>query len=123
MNKEQRWIGFHRIDTMNEHKRQAVILWLKGQKLTDYGYDRKEFTRYISLKKRLLKQVKVFPSKCYWEKLKSLDRLEYNESLPMRKAVRYMVGQSFNEELLNILMLLVRGKSFWQYESEREKLL
>ena len=82
---------------------QKILDWLLKQRIRNYGYDYRDFRRlsnYASKFRRLIRQ--FYDSLIISEKVKTGDfmggRLEIENN-----RVHYTVGQSFNEEYINLM--------------------
>ena len=82
---------------------QKILDWLLKQKLTNYGYDYRDFRRLSNYASKLRSKIrKFYDSLVISEKVKNGNfmngRLEIENN-----QVHYTVGQSFNEEYINLM--------------------
>jgi hypothetical protein len=106
--------------TPTEAQLQAFIAYLLADRLENYGYDWKDFRRLSNQRARArlaLRQVTGhFAGHCWvdslaWEQCSSRLMLESHNGRPC--AITYIVGQSGNEELTNLMRRLVNPKAGW----------
>ena len=98
--------------------------WILKQRLQNYGYDRDWFLKMQGHKARVFKKLKQTPDKDIRIALAKAGilgrgkRLTKTRSRSGKRVWDYTVGQSFNEELLNIATIgATKGKkSFWEIQ-------
>ena len=88
--------------------------WLLKQRLQNYGYDYKDFQKMSASKTRLKKKIKSMSDADIRRNLAKSGVLGKGRRLTKRRGSwDYTVGQSFNEELLNMLQLGSGAKRNW----------
>jgi len=100
-------------------EKETVKEWMLKQRLQNYGYDWKFFGKMARKKSQLKNQLKNMNDAEIRKSLATAGILGKGKRLQRIKGkVRYDTGQSFNEELLNILQLSAsKGKkSFWEVQ-------
>lgn len=121
------------------NRKETLKQWLLKHKLKNYGYDRKWFNKMTSKKTQLKSQIKQMSDAEIRRSLAKAGILGRGGRLgqtPSYKKVMkngkvawvktgskewdYTVGQSFNEELLNMLQISAskRKKSFWDVQNK-----
>lgn len=93
--------------------------WLMKQRLDNYGYDRSWFVKMQRHKARVKQKLKGRSDREVRKSLAKAGILGRGGRLQTKRGkVRYTTGQSFNEELLNMLTLgATKGKkSFWKVQ-------
>jgi hypothetical protein len=99
--------------------KETVKQWLLKQKLQNYGYDYKWFRKMGALKSRMKTKLRNTPDAEIRKALAKEGILGQGRRLTRSKGrVDYTTGQSFNEEMLNMMTLgATKGKkSFYQIQ-------
>jgi len=125
---------------MKSKTNQQLKDWILKQNLDNYGYDQRWFQKMVQHKARLKRKVKtmsdaeirrslakagILGQDRRLEKTQQMKVIKTKEGktklVPTGKRVwKYTTGQSFNEELINILQIpATKGKkSFWETQEE-----
>ena len=101
--------------------KESIKQWILRQRLNNYGYDWKWFRKMASTKARLKNKIKYMSDAEIRKPLAMAGILGSRGRLTRRGGkVDYTTGQSFNEELLNIMQLSAsKGKkSFWEVQDK-----
>lgn len=97
-------------------KQESVKQWMMKQRIENYGYGRKWFNKMKAKKTKLKSQIKVMTDAEIRRSLAKAGILGHGGRLERKKGrVSYTTGQSFNEELINMMQLSAsKGKkNFW----------
>ena len=93
---------FNKIEEIQQHN-DLIREWLLSQRLENYGYDYKDFQQLQSRKayliKKLKKNYKILSNKEFY----GIFRRLYHYKKDNKTYIGYIVGQSFNEELITLL--------------------
>ena len=101
--------------------KETVKQWILKQRLQNYGYDWKYYNKMVQKKAQLKNKLKSMSDAEIRGSLAKAGILGSRGRLTRRKGVvDYTTGQSFNEELLNIMQLSAsKGKkSFWEVQDK-----
>ena len=101
--------------------KENVKQWILKQRLQNYGYDYKWFNKMAQKKSMLKSKLKYMSDAEIRKELAKAGILGKGKRLTRSKGVvDYTTGQSFNEELLNIMQLSAsKGKkSFWEVQDQ-----
>jgi len=102
-------------------QKETVKQWILKQRLDNYGYGRKWFGKMTSKKTQLKSQIQRMTDAEIRRSLAKAGVLGGGGRLSRKKGVvDYTTGQSFNEELINIMQLSAsKGKkNFWDIQDK-----
>ena len=104
--------------TKNFSKKEAQLIvdWFLNQRLSNYGYNFKTFQRLSSMASSLRQRMRFFRNE-----VERFLMSNQNEIMGGRlyvdktdKKVRYVVGQSFNEEYINMMMIILEKSGVYK---------
>lgn len=104
---------------MTNKKIQTIKDWLLQQRIENYGYDWKFFNKMAGHKARLKSKIKTMSDAQIRRNLAKAGILRGGTGRLTRTKgrVEYTTGQSFNEELVNMLHLGAgRKTSYWDLQ-------
>lgn len=97
-------------------QKRAALQYLLSDRCSNYGYDWQMFRRICSQRTRARKAARRFLECAYdlhWHAIGSRLTCEQNPAAPGGYHVDYVVGQSSNEEITNVLRRLVNPEARW----------
>lgn len=101
--------------------KETIKQWILKQRLQNYGYDYKWFRKMAQRKAMLKSKLEYMPDAMIRKELAKAGILGKGRRLSRHGGVvDYTTGQSFNEELINMMQLSAsKGKkSFWEVQDK-----